>query len=431
MSRPRVRGRHNLIAAYSVDAVTRINTAAEASPEAGGLTSAELGAIWKSVQDLYRTRLYPAIAFCLRRRGQVLLDRAIGHASGNAPGDPEDGPKVQATPQTLFNLFSASKAMTAMVVHWLDEQGKVHLDDRVVETIPEFGRHGKEWVTLRHILSHRAGIPAVPMTGDFDTGLFGRGEEIVERLCDAKPSFRAGRRLAYHALTGGYVIGEVVRRVTGKSIREVLVENIARPLGFRHLSYGVSLADLPRVAQNAFTGPVPPRPLAWVLKRSLGVPLQQAVEVSNGTDFLTAVIPAGNIVSTANEGCRFFELLRVGGELDGVRIFEGRTIRRAVAEQTYLELDLTLGIPVRYGLGFMLGDRVSLYGPHTQHTFGHLGFTNIVAMADPQREISACLITTGKPLISLGVLRWLRTMRVIARTVPRTGPTEVGGGPGN
>src|SRR5205823_7554561 len=89
-------------------------------------------------------------------------DRAIGHASGNGPGDRPGAPKVLATPDTPFCIFSASKAITAMVVHLLDQRGLIHIDDRVCEYIPEFAKHGKDAITIAHVLSHRAGVPNIP-----------------------------------------------------------------------------------------------------------------------------------------------------------------------------------------------------------------------------------------------------------------------------
>ena len=104
-------------------------------------------------------------------------------------------------------------------------------------------------------------------------------------------------------------------------------------------------------------------------------------------------------MTTANELSRFFELMRRGGELDGVRVLEPRTIRRALTEQSHLEIDFSLGFPTRFSYGLMLGAQLlSLYGPDTEHAFGHLGFTNIIGWADPERALSAALITSGKPV---------------------------------
>lgn len=393
--------------------------AEEAEPAAGGLRREDVEAIWGRVVRLYETGLHPAIALCLRRRGQVLIDRAIGHARGNAPDDPPDAPKLLASPRTLFNIFSASKAITAMVIHLLDGRGLLHLDDPVAEYIPEFGKHGKEWITLRHVLTHRAGIPTVA-GARVDLDLLADWDRIVALLCEARPMWPPGRRLAYHALTGGYILGEVVRRITGRDIRTVLRQEILEPLGFRHCSYGVHPEDIPLVAENAFTGPTPRFPFSWLLERALGVEFRRGVELSNDPRFLTAIVPAGNVIGTANEVCRFFQLLLNEGELEGVRVFDRRTVRRARVEQSWLEIDLMMGVPVRYGMGFVLGgERLSLYGPGTPHAFGHLGFTNIIAWADPERQLAACLMNSGKPFLTARLVRLYAVVREIARRCPR------------
>jgi CubicO group peptidase (beta-lactamase class C family) len=116
------------------------------------------------------------------------------------------------------------------------------------------------------------------------------------------------------------------------------------------------------------------------------------------------------------------QLLLDGGTLDGVRVFETRTIERAIAEQTYLEVDFTLGAPIRYSMGFMLGGRLaSLYGLRTQRAFGHVGFTNVFVYADPSRDVAVALMTTGKPALSPGLARTLMIMQTIAHRMPRDG----------
>lgn len=403
---------------YPASEVQSRDETTEVDPREVGLDQAAIEGMWASAVALYNTGLHPAISLCVRRRGKVILDRAIGHTRGNAPGDDERTPKELATPRTLFNLYSASKAVTAMLVHLLDERGLLHLDDPVAEYLPEFGRKGKEWVTMRHILTHTAGIPAVP--GEHvDLDLIADPWKVVELLCDTKPVSIPGRQIAYHALTGGYIIGAVIERIVGRDIRSFLKSEVGDPLGFEHLSYGVPLADVRKVAENAFTGPPTIPPYSWVLERALGVDIHTACSMSNDPRFLTAIIPSGNVIATANEGSRFFQLLLNGGELDGVRVFDRRTVQRAVAEQSYLKVDSTLGLPVRYGMGFMLGSKwVSFYGHDTPHAFGHIGFTCVVAWADPDRQISACLMTSGKPLITLDQLVWLNIPRTIARLCP-------------
>jgi len=411
------------IRSYSPDEVTTRNPE-EVPPGAVGLTERDVNAIWKAVVRYYRVGIQPSIAVCMRRRGQVFLDRAIGHARGNGPEDRRKTSKVLATPDTLYNFFSGSKAVTAMLMHLLDEQGRLRIDDAVVEYIPEFGRHGKDGITIRHVLNHRAGIPGLPSEA-IDLDLLTQPDEIVRILSDQKPLAQPGRDLAYHAITGGFLLAEICRRVTGKDLRTYLDEQIRAPLGFRHTSYGVDRKDLARVARESFTGLTPMFPFSAILKRALGLSLQEVVAMANDERFLTGIIPSGNVIGTANEICRFFELLIRGGELDGVRVFDRRTVVRAVIEQSFHEMDRIMMLPVRYGVGFMLGSRtLSFYGPDTPRAFGHLGFTNVIAWADPERDISVAIMNNGKPLVTPGVLLWLNIMRVIARRIPRDSCAE-------
>jgi CubicO group peptidase (beta-lactamase class C family) len=399
--------------------VTSRNEEAEVDPRRAGLEPAEVDAMWGSVVRLYQTGLHPAIALCVRRRGLVVLDRAIGHLRGNAPGDPRGGPRVPIRHDSLFNFFSASKAVTAMVIHLLDEHGTLHLDDAVAEYFPEFGRNGKEDITIRQLLTHRAGIPVV-RDAKVDASLLTDPRRLLGVLCDAKPLSVPGRRLAYHALTGGFVLGEVVQRATGRDVRRVLREEILGPLGFATFDYGVPAARIGDVAVNAFTGLPSFPPQSWALQRSLGMSAREATAVSNDPRFLTAIVPSGNVIGTANEASRFFQLLLDEGELDGVRVFARRTVRRAVREQSYLEIDSFLGLPVRYGMGFMLGaERFTPYGPHSPRAFGHIGFTNVLAWADPDRDISVGLMTSGKPFITPGQIAWLRVARTISDVCAR------------
>jgi len=379
--------------------VTSINRAAEVEPRSVGVAPRGVATIWSAVERLYRTGIHPAIQLCVRRHGEVLIDRAIGHAAGNGPDDPRHGRKVLVTAGTPFDIYSGSKAITAMLVHLLDQRRLVHLNDRVCEYIPEFAKHGKESITIQHVLTHRAGIPNLPPEVMRLETLTDEAK-ILRLLCDAKPSWRPGRRLAYHAITGGFILAEIVKRVTGKNIRTVLKQEILQPLGFRWTNYGVAPRDVPKVALSYFTGPPLVPPLSTLLERALGVPMDRAIALTNDARYMTAVVPAGNVISTANELSRFYQLLLNGGTLDGVHIFEPRTIRRATQEHSYLEFDLTLVLPLRYGMGFMLGGKYfSLYGPNTTNAFGHLGFTNIISWADPDRQVAGTLMTSGKPLV--------------------------------
>jgi CubicO group peptidase (beta-lactamase class C family) len=162
-----------------------------------------------------------------------------------------------------------------------------------------------------------------------------------------------------------------------------------------------------------------------MLERALGLPLEEVTAALNDPRMLTGIAPAVNIVTTSGEHAMFYDMLRRGGAIDGVRVFETATIRRAIAEQNWFEPDLTLGIPMRYSLGFMLGRKVvSFFGPNTEHAFGHNGYTNIVGWADPQRRVAAALMTSGKPILGTHLLDFLAVPREIAHQCPADGLEE-------
>ncbi len=406
-----------------VEAVT--TTGEEADPRDVGMTRDAIERIWRDAISLYRSGAHPAVQVCLRREGAVVLDRAVGHARGNGPRDPVDAEKVLATPETPFVVYSASKAITAFVVHLLVERGLVGIDDPVCEYVPEYGCHGKETITIGHVLAHRAGVPNLPRVA-LDLDRLSDREFLTEILCDAKPFATPGRMLAYHATSGGFILGEVVHRVTGKSIRDVLAEEILDPLGFRWTNYGVRPEHVDEVALNYVTGPPTAPPLSTLLTRALGLPFDQLVELTNDPRFLTGIVPAANVVTTAFELSRFFEAMRRGGELDGVRILQPDTIRTALTEQSHLEIDLSLGFPTRFGYGVMLGARlVSLYGRDTQHAFGHLGFTNILTWTDPERAHSCAVITNGKAALYPEFMRFYGLMQRITSETPKVDASKM------
>jgi CubicO group peptidase (beta-lactamase class C family) len=391
----------------------------EENPRAGGLSKAKVDRIWRSATALYRSGVHPALQLCLRRNGEVVLDRAVGHARGNGPQDPEDGDRVPVSTDTPFCVYSTSKAVTALVVHVLDERGKLSISDPVAEYVPEFARHGKDGITIGHVLAHRAGIAKLPSDA-LDLDNVGRREYLLELISDVKPSSAPGKLLAYHAVSGGFILGEVVSRVTGKDIRQVLTEEILEPLRFRWMNYGVRREDVDEVGVSYITGPPILPPLSTIVTRALGQPVDKVVEASNDPRFLTGIVPSANVFTSANELSRFFEIFRRGGELDGVRVMAPETLSRALGEQSHLEVDFSLVFPTRFSYGLMLGAKlVSLYGRDTQQAFGHLGLINIMGWADPERGLSGALVTSGKPILYPELPRFYGVMQGIASEVPK------------
>jgi CubicO group peptidase (beta-lactamase class C family) len=363
-----------------------------------GMSRDGVDAIWSAIERLYATGMHPGISFVLRRHGRIVLKRAIGHARGNGPGDRVSRP-IPMTTSTPVCIYSASKAIAAMTVHLLSERKALSLLDPVSHYVPEFGRNGKRDITIYQLLCHKAGIPTIPMSGLDVADLLLDRREVLRLIYDTAPE-KPGHHHAYHALTAGFVVADLVERVSGQSFRRFFREHIGAPLGLDSFDFGARGPALQRVARNYATGLRLPGPLNLYLKRAIGTTLEHAVQLSNDPRFYRAVIPAGNGVATADDACRFFQCLLDGGRFGRRRVFQPLTVRRAVAEVGKPEIDRSLLLPLRYSAGMMLGASPwGLYGPSTARAYGHLGFANTIVWADPERAISAALLTTGKVVL--------------------------------
>ena len=397
-----------------LDDVTTIAWKEEADPAAAGMTRAGVDAIWDAAERLYATGMHPGLSLVLRRHGHVVLKRAIGHAQGNGPGDHVKRP-VPMTPDTPVCIYSASKAMAAMTVHLLSERKALSLLDPVSHYIPEFGRNGKRDITIYQLLCHKAGIPTIPTDGLDVADLFLDQKEVL-RLIYATAPEKPGHHHAYHALTAGFVVADLVEKVSGQAFRRFFREHISGPLGLRSIDFGARGAALKRVARNYVTGFRYDGPVDVYLRRAIGTSLGHATELSNDARFYRAVIPAGNGVATADDACKFFQCLLDGGRLGRARAFQPLTVRRAIAEVGKPEIDRSLLLPLRYSAGMMLGASPwGLYGPSTAKAFGHLGFANNIVWADPERAISVALLATGKVVLGTHMPALLALLSAISK----------------
>lgn len=382
------------------EAASRIDDSAEHDPRDVGMNAADIERIWSSVVALYETRLHPSVTLVLRRHGKTVIKRAIGHARPDAIDNQE--PLDTDAPQSLF---SASKMISALLVHKLAERRLLSLDDRVAAYIPEFGQHDKEEITIRDLLAHRAGIPHVPR--EYMTpSLLSDWDQVVRIICAQSSDSPKASTQAYHAFTSGFIIGEIVRRVGDIELREALREWLAKPLGCQYLTYGAEDWFRDDRARNTFTGPDIPWPLSVYFRRILGMPFKQAIEATESDAFLSNVIPSANVYASADDLCRVTEMLRNGGTFNGTQVLLPETVQNLREPAGRLRRDRTLHLPIRYSTGCMLGENpVGLYGPSCGSAFGHLGLISILGWTDPQRGISAALLNSGKHVSLDGLLR--------------------------
>ncbi len=404
-----------IVVPADLDAVTDVG--AEDHSE---ISSAAVERIWQAARYWYQAGMHPAIQVCLRLNGKVVLNRAIGHARGNGPADPPDAERVRVATDTPFCVYSAAKAVTTTVVHMLAERGYFALDDRVCDYLPEYTSHGKDRTTIRHVLTHSAGVP-------FATGprpslkRMNDSEYTRRKLTELKPIHRPGRVHIYHGLTWGPLMREIVSAATGQNIRDILAAEILDPLGFRWTNYGVAKEDVSLVAPSHVTGKPLPAPIAAAFRTAVGGTMQQIIPFSNTPLFLTGVIPSSSTVSNADELSRFAEILRRGGELDGVRVMRTETLRAAVAPCRRLRPDVATGLaPMRWGTGYMLGSaRFGPFGRDSPAAFGHTGLTNVAVWADPERELSVGVVSSGKPGRHREAGRYPALLDRIAAEIPR------------
>lgn len=372
--------------------------------------------LWEEVLRMYAGGLHPAVGLTVFHRGRCVLDRTVGHVH-HQPGEPA-GPVLEL--DTPFNLFSASKIVTAMLIHGLVEDHRIDLDRRVAHYLPDFGTHGKDQIRVRHLLQHTAGIPDIPPGVDVEAALRS-GELPLQPLYELRPKWEPGTAHAYHPITSWVLLQQIAEQVSGRDLQTLLRERLIEPAGLGGLTYGVPAAEVDRVAQHACTGLPAPKLADDIFRRTIGVGLDRAVELTNSPDFLTAVLPSANVCATGRQVCGFLQLLLDGGRArDGTRVLQQRTIEHAVGDVTPVRLDGTFGFPMRYGLGVMMGGmRFSLFGLNTRGAFGHLGFTGVVVYADPQRELAVAFLNTGKPMLAPGMVRWYWILQRLTMLVPR------------
>ncbi|WP_409427598.1 lipase LipE [Mycobacterium sp. SMC-11] len=384
-----------------------------------GIDPAAVDRIWRAARHWYSAGLHPAIQLCLRHNGRVVLNRAIGHGWGNGPEDPEDAELVPVSVDTPFCVYSTAKAITSTVMHMLAERGAFSLDDRVSNYLPDYGRHGKHRTTIRHVMTHSAGVPFA--TGPKpDLNRADDPEYAQAQLANLRLVYPPGLMHMYHALTWGPLTREIVRAATGKDIRDVLATEILDPLGFRWTNYGVAPQDIPLVAPSHATGKQPTGAAVAVFRKAIGGSVYEIIPVTNSPFFLTTVVPSSNTISTAFELSRFAEIWRRGGELDGVRVLSPETLRGATAQCRRLRPDVATGLaPLRWGTGYMLGSkRFGPFGRNAPAAFGHLGLVNCAIWTDPERGLSAGLISSGKPGQDPEAKRYTALMNTIAAEIP-------------
>jgi CubicO group peptidase (beta-lactamase class C family) len=296
------------------------------------------------------------------------------------------------TRDTIVNVYSTTKGLTAICAHRLAAEGRLDLDAPVANYWPEFAANGKQRIAVRALLNHRAGLPAIrkPLVPEdlYDW------RTMTDALAAEEPWWEPGTKHGYHALTFGYLVGEVIRRITGKSVGSYLRNEIAAPLKIdAHI--GLDARDDGRVA--GMIGALPPAPGEFnlfaeaakhpesVTAKTFMNPLVLSMATVNSRGWRGAEIPAANGHTNGRALARLYGAMARGGEVDGVRVVEDLEISACHTEESRGP-DAVLLIPTRFSAGFMLSQPDEEMGPSAR-AFGHPGAGGSLGFADPDAKI--------------------------------------------
>jgi CubicO group peptidase (beta-lactamase class C family) len=317
--------------------------------------------------------------------GKSVVDIWAGHA---------DREKTRPwTRDTLVNVYSTTKGVTAICAHRLADKGLLDIDAPVAKYWPEFAQAGKDKLPVRYLLSHRAGMAAVRKPLD-DDALF-NWNKMTTALAEQEPWWEPGTKHGYHALTFGHLVGEVIRRITGKTPGTYLREEIAGPLGL-DLHIGLDAKDDARTGDMiAMPPPAPGEPnlFAEIMKNPESVTFKAFMNPPGGMrpglvntrEWRAAEIPAANGHMTARSLAKLYGVLARGGELDGVRVMSKEQVAKCSIEQSNGP-DALLMINTRFSLGFMMSQPGASLGPNAK-SFGHPGAGGSLGYADPEAKI--------------------------------------------
>lgn len=384
-----------------------------------------------AVADLFRGQLERTdggAALCVYHCGEPVIDLWGGLRT-------PEGEPWQA--DTLAMCFSTTKGVTSFALHLQVDAGLVAYDEPVATYWPEFAQNGKERVTVRHVLSHSAGLHRVRSVIESAHHMLD-WEHMVEALAKEPPAYEPGTKCGYHGFTFGWLAGEIVRRVTGRPVGDVIATEVGQRLGLDGLYLGCPPEQRHRVAPLTSARILPrlPGPIDRVgsevgkqfgrVLSMVGSPLNTR-RVANalfprgmedmmaGPEVMDASIPAANGFFTAKALATLYAALAGGGAVGGVRLLSEETVRQ-IGEVQNDERDLVLVMPMRWRLGYhrVLGNQAAC-----PDGYGHFGFGGSGAWADPTRDLAVAMVCNRGGGTPVGDLRLMRLSKAAIECADR------------
>lgn len=352
-------------------------------------------------------------AVCVYHRGEPVVD--LWGGLRNAAGSPWES-------DTMAPSYSTTKGAASTVVHCLVDRGLLDYDERVATWWPEFAQGGKQDVTLRHVMSHTSGLYHLRQMLDSADDMLD-WEIVTNALARAEPAHPPGERTGYHGLSYGFIVGEIIQRVTGRLFPDVVREELAEPLGLDGMYVGAPEDVLPRAAQLIqpegglnLEGPQWVERIAGCVEHGLallgfGLPLQGIFDLAprgitsmdfSSSEVLRVAMPSVNGLFTARSLARMYAALAGGGTLDGVRIVSAEVLMRAIQIQPRAPHAFAWPIDMKWRLGY---HRAFTTRGFPDSAFGHYGFGGSGGFCDPARDLGVGLIVNSGAGTPFGDLR--------------------------
>jgi CubicO group peptidase (beta-lactamase class C family) len=362
-------------------------------PKDVGLDPAKVEALFERAQREIRDGLLPSCQIAIARNGKIGAMRTFGRAV-------QGGVEKPATNETLYTIFSCTKAIMSAAAWLLIGDGLLNPSERVADIVPEFATNGKDAVTVEQVLLHVSGFPNAP----FPQGEWNSKEARLERFKKWRLEWPVGSKFEYHPTSGFWVIAEIIERRTGKDFRQFVRERIAEPLGIPEMYVGLPGALNSRVADLVHVG----EPLTNEERKKLGLPEMPETEVTEeaimGFDnpaVREAGAPGGGGIMTAGELALFYQGLLHNRGVDGKPLWKPEVLKDALRVRSGDYKDPIFGIKVNRGLGVVVAgdDGMANYRGFGKTgsplTFGHGGAGGQIGWGDPVSGISIGYCTNG------------------------------------
>ncbi len=365
-----------------------------ARPEDIGIDSEKLEALFARAKRDVDDGVLPSAQVAVARQGKLAGVRTFGTFT-------HEGEQQAATDETLYTVFSSTKAIVAAAVWTLFEDGVLKLEERVSDIIPEFGTNGKEQITVEQVMLHIGGFPLAPFS-PFD---WDNHERRLQRFAQWRLNWEPGSRFEYHASSAHWVLVEIIERRTGVEFRKYLRDRILDPMGLETFYVGLPAELNPRVADVLYHTPPEPPPGGW------GEVTPDAILNFNRPEVRAVGVPGGGGIGGAAQLAMFYQPLINGGTTaDGTRIMKAETIDWATQVRTKdFHRDPLLGHPINRALAVCVaGDdglaNVRGFGNTASgRAFGHAGAGGQIAWGDPETGISVGYCTQGfLDVVSIG-----------------------------